>query len=585
MTADVQAVTHEVAEGSASDGPDHAPTSRLRGITGSFMAISPKRSEFPLPPADAARERIDDPDDFVRTQVLLPSSLLRGLLLVVAFATGTLANIALMIDHDERAWLATIPVISAVASVSLLLAWVTAVVANVRRVAPPSSFVDPPSPLRALAHWVIALATAASIVGAVVIVGDRTSGDARELWMALATNVGLLCGSIFLYKPFAYLGSLARRIGGKGWAFRAWFWAPLFCVGVGRIMIGIGYRWNDTFLLEDAGVTVGLIGVALPASVFALLMYRATGAMEDALAFHTLRAHQRPSLRFYLRSGFVPPSGFAAALDDHEPRSAVQLVPGPRLLRLLGVTALAGIALLSLVGGLVMVLFWREADAASLLPSQVDRAWRVVTRFREIERVVVLIALVLATLWALVVSVNARIVGRTKVSPLPAPLSIPLAALGVWIVGRSMVVPGESPTAVIVGLALQGAIVALPFLLLERVAESVGGRLTPLRIAYLCAVLLLVDIEGLGGLATIDAVADRERFGQMAGYLLLSALLLLLTTVAATDACRSLDDACRARARQRGEIVGQVSAAKQPPPLTKRQTPSSIPLGELTTPT
>jgi hypothetical protein len=561
------------------------PTSRIRAITGSFTALAPRRPEFPLPPADAPRGRIEVPDDLVRDQEMLPSGLLRGLLLVVAFTTGTVANIALMIEQSERDWLAVIPVISAVASISLLLAWVTAVVANVRRVAPPSSFVDPPNPMRALAHWVVALATAAVIVGAVVVVGQRVDGEARELWMALATNVGLLCGCIFLYKPFAYLGSLTRRIGGQGWIFRVWFWVPLFCVGVGRILIGVGSYWDETLLLEDADLTIGLIGVALPASVFALLMYRATAALEDALAFHTLRSHQRPSLKFRLRSGFVPPSGFSAALDDNEPRASAQLLPGGRMLRLLAVTGMAGMAMLSLVAGIVMVLFWREAGENTLLPSQVDRAWRVVTRFREIERVVVIGAVAAATLWALVVSINARIVGRMKVNPIVAPLSIPAAAIGVWIVAATMVVPGESSTVVVTGLALQGAIVALPFLFLERVAESVGGRLTPMRIAYLCAVLLIVDIEGLGGLATIDEVADRDRFGQTATYLLLSALLLLLSTVAATDACRSLEDACRARARQRGEIVGQATAAKQPPPLTTRRTPNSIPLGELTTPT
>ena len=78
---------------------------------------------------------------------------------------------------------------------------------------------------------------------------------------------------------------------------------------------------------------------------------------------------------------------------------------------------------------------------------------------------------------------------------------------------------------VVIGFVAQAFVLYVPFFLLERAADAVDARRTPLRIAYVAGVVLAVYLQALGGLTTIEESPDTD-FGRLAGVLALGALLL-----------------------------------------------------------
>ena len=111
--------------------------------------------------------------------------------------------------------------------------------------------------------------------------------------------------------------------------------------------------------------------------------------------------------------------------------------------------------------------------------------------------------------------------------------------------------------AVVTGFALQAAVLYVPFFLLERSAVAVGARRSPLRLAYALGVVLLVHIQGLGGLPTLVETTDIDRFGRIAVYLALAAVLELILTIAITDASTLIADASEAMADKHNFLADQ----------------------------
>ena len=124
-------------------------------------------------------------------------------------------------------------------------------------------------------------------------------------------------------------------------------------------------------------------------------------------------------------------------------------------------------------------------------------------------------------------------------NPVVAALSWPLVAFGIWRVAERFIVDQETGS-VVVGFALQAGLLLVPFFLLERAADAVGARRMSVRIAYLCGVLLLVGMQVLGGMTTLEDSADSD-VGRVLWFLALAALLQLLSTLAVTEMCRSID--------------------------------------------
>ena len=105
-----------------------------------------------------------------------------------------------------------------------------------------------------------------------------------------------------------------------------------------------------------------------------------------------------------------------------------------------------------------------------------------------------------------------------------------------------LIVEGEAVRA-IAGFAAQAIVLYLPFAVLQRSANAVNVRRNPILLTYAVGVLLLVHMQGLGGLSTLSETSDRVQAGQLAGYLAIGALLQLIATFSVEESTRSISDA------------------------------------------
>ncbi len=239
-------------------------------------------------------------------------------------------------------------------------------------------------------------------------------------------------------------------------------------------------------------------------------------------------------------------------------RKRVRLIPGANLFRLVIVTMLAGLALLTLVGSVVMFMFWLETRDGALLPSQGQRAWDAIEVLHDGSRVIGLALIALAAIWTFVAVANVRMASGRRRNPLIAAASWPAAAVGFWMLADRYVVD-QAVGVIIIGYVAQAFVIYVPFFLLERAADAVDARRTPLRMTYLAGVVLAVYIQALGGLATIQESPDTD-FGRLAGVLALGALLQALFTLAVTEACRTLESATEHETDLHNALVDQREA-------------------------
>jgi len=234
----------------------------------------------------------------------------------------------------------------------------------------------------------------------------------------------------------------------------------------------------------------------------------------------------------------------------------------------------AGLALLSVVGAIVTALLWFDSRDTGLLPIEEERTWDTLDALRAASSGVTVALLVAASAWSFVIVLNVRAASGRRRNPIVAAATWPLAAGAVWWVADRVVVDG-SVGRVVLGFAAQAAVLLVPFLVLERSAEAVDARRTPLRIVYALAVVLLVHVQGLGGLSRLPdtAAVTTTDVGRLAGYLAIGALILLCTTLAVTEACQALWRACRHEADHHNMLVGHrapVAASTSREPVASR---------------
>jgi len=91
----------------------------------------------------------------------------------------------------------------------------------------------------------------------------------------------------------------------------------------------------------------------------------------------------------------------------------------------------------------------------------------------------------------------------------------------------------------------------------RRTADSAGARRTPIRMSYVYAVVLLVYAQGLVTLSDSTETVTSFEFGRLAGYLGLGSIVLLLSTLAVTEACRSIGNAARYESDHHNSLVAQ----------------------------
>jgi hypothetical protein len=344
-------------------------------------------------------------------------------------------------------------------------------------------------------------------------------------------------------------------------------WVPvmLALVGIGSI---VALRLGGAVSDEEGSVAdasqwaplwvVGVVAI-VPCVIVVLLAWRAAVSVEEAVILAADRRGRLsgPSRRRVLSSRRVSTARLDAAA--YATRRRVRLIPGTDLLRLCMVTLLAGLALLTMVGSAIAFLFWNESTDGVVLPGQRVRAWDALEVLQTAARVVAFGLIVLVTIWTLVAVTNVRKASGRRRNPIIAAAAWPAAAFGVWTVADRLIVD-QSIGMVVLGFAVQAAILYVPFYLLERSADAVGARRTPIGITYIVGVVILVYVQALGSLSTIQESADTN-FGRLAVFLGIGALIQLLSTLAVTEACRTLDAATAHEAEAINALVDQRDAA------------------------
>jgi hypothetical protein len=487
---------------------------------------------------------------------------------------------------DDHPWSDPImfwSIVGGVVAGACVLGWTWSAVENARRLVGPASGRKLPDPRHAVATWIVPFAFVGAAISIVAYLGDRVSRSADDTVspapLAVAV-LALLLAIPLTYRPLHYLSGVVRQVGGHSAKLAQWMWVPVVLAVVGVVSIvalRVGGAVSDP---DGAGPVdtaaqwaplwvIGVVAIA-PCVIAILLAWRAAASVEEAVVLGADRRRRRP---LAMVAGAPAPTSRSAAVtrrnvtrapgpSKEASRGRVRLIPGDDLLRLGIVTLLAGLALLTIVGAVVMFMFWRESTDGLLLPSQRERAWDSFGTLDAGVRIVGFSLIALVTIWTFVAVANVRLASGRRRNPFIAAAAWPVTAVGFWIL-TDRLVADRAAGATIVGFAAQAALLYLPFLLLERAAAAVEARRTPLRITYAFGVVLLVYVQALGGLPTIEETADSTEFGRLAGFLALGAMIQLLSTLAVTDACRVIENATEREAASHNALVEQREAITQ----------------------
>jgi hypothetical protein len=478
---------------------------------------------------------------------------------------------------DDRAWsdpLMWASIAGVVAAAMCVLGWTWTTVSNARRLVEPAVTRELPDPRRAVAMWFVPFAFVGAAVALVASLAAQATWGPDDTMSSLplaVAVVALLLAIPMTYRPLHYLAGVVRQVGGHSSDLARWMWVPvmLAVVGIGSLVAlrladsGESGGPGESGGAGDAGQwaplwVVGVVAI-VPCVVVVVLAWRDAASVEEAVV---LAADRRGRSAGPTRRGVLSGRRVSAARLDasaYATRRRVRLIPGADLLRLCMVTLLAGLALLTMIGSAISLLFWSESDDGVLLPGQRMRAWDALEVLQTAARVVAFGLVALVTIWTFVAVFNARLASGRRRNPIVAAAAWPAAAVGLWIVADRLVAD-QSVGMMVVGFALQAAMLYVPFFLLERSADAVDARRTPIGITYILGIVLLVYLQAIGSFATIQESADTD-FGRVAAYLGIAALLQLLSTLAVTEACRTLDAATAREADTVNALVDQRDAA------------------------
>lgn len=489
----------------------------------------------------------------------------------LAISAGALAitligwQIANVIDGDT--WSGRVSLLATTASILAglsVLAWTWIIVENARRLLSIASTREPPDPMQALAAWIAPFVVAAAAGLSIAFLHSRLSATATSeaspvpLAIALAA---IILTMLVMYRPLYVLSGVTRRLGFSSVELSRWYWVPIALAIVGSlslIALNLGGAYGDDFDGVVPAWALGVVAIPPTLIVFALAV-RGGRAVEDAVS-HAFdrRAGKKTTGIGRGRMGFWARALRADARPpiDRDLRHRIRLVPGTDVLRLAVVTSVAALALLSIVGAIIMFLFWREASDGVLLQSQQDRAWDTLGSLQRVERSIAAVLLVVVTIWAFVSVMNVRLATGRRRNPILAAIAWPAAAFAVWRLAER-IAADDRIGAIVTGFLLQALVLLVPFFLLERAAVAVAASRQPIRFAYGIAVILLVHTQGLVGLSTLDNAATSDEFGRLAGYLALAALIQLVGTLAITESSHLVAGGARHEADQHNFLAAQ----------------------------
>ena len=479
-----------------------------------------------------------------------------------AFCLSGVQVLRVLEDQERSMSLGFVSLMVAVVCVLAVLTWTWMAVENARRIVSPAETYALPDPKRALLLWAVPISFVVSATAVVAMLSQRwdspLDGTSSSAPLLIAFG-SVLVSLLLLSAPVSYLSQVLRSVGGGSVSLLRWMWVPVVFAVVGAAAIG-GLRAFGTFEDNNDGVApswVVAVLLMLPLFVVFFVGHSAARNGEETIS----RAFDR-------RLGRTPSvdgrsAGLPSIYGGDGPNRAVlstrgptKLLPAGNLLRLTMVTLLAGIALLSVVGALVMFLFWRETSDGLVLPGQRTRAWEVLDQLQIAERYVATALLVAVMAWTFVTVYNVRKASGRRRNPIIAMVAWPAAVAGIWAVA-DRVGDASEPEIVVAGFLVQAAVLYVPFFLLERSAVAIGTRRSPFRIVYAVGVVMLVHVQGLGGLSTIEQVSDVDQFGRLAAYLGLGALVQLLSTLAVTEASLAISDTYEHEAEHHNFLIAQ----------------------------
>ncbi|HSP30168.1 MAG TPA: hypothetical protein VLN74_16575, partial [Ilumatobacteraceae bacterium] len=431
----------------------------------------------------------------------------------IAGATALLAMFALMgwqVQRliDDQPWsdpLMWLTVAAGIASALCVLGWMWTTTENARRLIEPAQRAHLLNPNAAALTWIVPFVFVGVALGVMAVVGRRVgaTGDRTiEAVPLVVVVVALFVAIPMTYRPMHHLARLVRQVGGYTVRVAQWMWVPVVMAVVGiASIVALRYAGVDDTTEGTATGWVPLWVVAVvaigPCTVTVLLAWRAASSVEDAI--NVADARRRPGTSPHARRA-PRPQAQRLALADRTNR--IELVPGGELLRLVMGTLVAGLALLSVVGAVVTGMLWLESRDTGPFPADLQRLWDALDALRaaSVGATVALLAAVFA--WTFVTVLNVRRTSGRRRNPLIAASAWPAAAFAIWWIADRLIVDA-STGEVVRGFGAQAVVLAVPFLILERSADALGARRTPLRIVYALTVVLLVHVQGLGGLSRL----------------------------------------------------------------------------------
>lgn len=474
---------------------------------------------------------------------------------------------------DGHAWsnaLMWASVVTGAVAASCVLGWTWITTGNARRLVEPAVRTRIPDPKAAVLTWLVPFGFIGFAVGAVAIIGARTAtsgGDEISALPLAVAVIALLLAIPMTYRPLHHLAGVVRQVGGYSVRVAQWMWVPvvLGLVGIASIVAlrfaGVDETSSSGGDAADAAGwaplwVIAVVGIA-PCVIVVLLAWRAASSVEDAIRVAAVRR----------RPGGAPSPAIAtksrAARRVPDRLTRIELLPGAELLRLVIVTLVAGLALLSVVGAVVTIMLWLDSRGGGLVAAERDRARDTLDALQAASTGATVALLAAASAWTFVIVLNVRVASGRRRNPLLAAVTWPLAGGAVWWIVDRLVVDGTIGQ-VVLGFAAQALVLLVPFAVLERSAEAIEARRTPLRIVYALVMALLVHVQGLGGLSRLpDSIVTTTDVGRLAGYLAIGALILLCATLAVTEACRSMWRACRNEADHHNLLVAQQSATQR----------------------
>lgn len=211
---------------------------------------------------------------------------------------------------------------------------------------------------------------------------------------------------------------------------------------------------------------------------------------------------------------------------------------------------LTGLCLLTAAGALLLLMAWRQEQTSGLLLTQTERMWDVWALLADIERYVALAAAPMLALWLAVATINVRRATGRRRNPIVSVVLLAVGIAGAWVAGDRVVGPAldkDDWIGTLGGLALQAVFLAVPLLVLERLADAAEARHRPARVAYATTVGFLIVLQVSGALSTIGSADDVSSWGREGALVLIAALIEIIAVLAFSEAARALEEGTQHR--------------------------------------